>query len=431
MIIASSVEDARRRLIGKILEEGKPFPSRYGRAIQCRPALVVIKNPEYVEELDYSCWQICRESYFDRVEGLLDVAAERLRAKPYTRRISIPIWLPKDHLCETPPAITEVSFLYFNDRLNVTAFVRSLDALNYFTPDSDFLNYMLEEVSEKSGLEKGSIAMLISCPHIYERDVERAESEARKAEEIFGVTDEAAHLVEDYISSAWHSALEAVYHGKEKQTEWGEVFEGQQTSRFVPRLFVEVRKPEENQIHDKAPFTREYGVEYAHSYVIYANCIDKPVSEPILKEGEVYTYAERARYCENDEVKVDQLYMCMEKLREERCRRDCYVGISRPWDLTSDEPPCLRGYQLVCEIQNDCNRLAGIFYMRSNDIYGAMHANMFAFATLTEYVAELTDFSGCTYYHFANDAHIYGEFIDAVKEILYPETPAFWSHLTL
>ncbi len=424
MIISTTVSEARKRLLGKILEEGKSVPSKYGETLQSKPALIVIRRPEYVEEIDLSCWRICGESYMDRVENLLDVSAEKLRAKPYTRRISIPIWLPKDHLCKTSPAITEVSFLYFNKRINLTAFVRSLDVCNYFTPDCDFLNYLLDEISEKSGLKKGSIAMLVSCPHIYRRDTERIENEVIPSKEIFGVSNEATHLVEDYLSTAWHSALEAVYHGKEKQTEWGEVFEGQQMSKFLPRLFIEVRKPEEYQIHDKAPFTRSYGVEYTHNYVIYAGCIDRPVSESILKKGEVYTYAERARYCEADSTKIDQLYTCMEKLKVEKCRRDCYVGISRPWDLMSDEPPCLRGYQLFCEN----NKLGGIFYMRSNDIYGAMHANMFAFAMLTAYISELTGFSGYTYYHFANDAHIYGEFLEAVKDILYPETPTFSGH---
>ncbi|HDM60315.1 MAG TPA: thymidylate synthase [Archaeoglobus veneficus] len=421
MIIAKSVEEARRRILGKILEEGDQIHSKYGKTLQCRPSLIVVREPEYVEEIELSCWQICGESYLDRVEKLIDIAAERLKAKPHTRRVSIPIWLPKDHLCDTPPAITEVSFLYFNGKLNLTAFIRSLDAYNYFIPNSDFLNYMLEEVSAKSKLEKGSIAMLVSCPHVYARDVERAKNEAEPAKESFGVSSEATHLVEDYMSTAWHSALEVVYHGREKQTEWGEIFEGQKVSRFLPRLFIEVRKPEEYQIHDKAPFTKEYGIEYAHNYVIYAGQIDEPVNKPILKEGEVYTYAERARYCVDDNIKVDQLYACIQKLKEEKCRRDCYVGIARPWDLTSWDPPCLRGYQLFCL----GNRLAGIFYMRSNDIYGAMHTNMFAFAMLTAYVSELTGFSTYAYYHFANDAHIYSEFLDAVREILYPKTPTF------
>jgi thymidylate synthase len=154
--------------------------------------------------------------------------------------------------------------------------------------------------------------------------------------------------------------------------------------------------------------------------MIHAKSIDKPVCEPILK-GEEYTYAERARYCENDDIRVDQLYAVIEKLKSDRFRRDCYVGISREWDLQSKEPPCLRGYQFVG--MNDV--LAGIFYIRSNDAFAAMHANMFAFSVLTGYIAELTNFSRHSYYHFAVDAHIYAEFLEAVGEILEPETPSY------
>jgi thymidylate synthase len=67
--------------------------------------------------------------------------------------------------------------------------------------------------------------------------------------------------------------------------------------------------------------------------------------------------------------------------------------------------------------------------MRSNDIYGAMHANAFAFSTLTQYVAELTGFEKHIYYHFAVDAHIYGEFVKSVREILEPESPDFLSEM--
>jgi len=423
MIISKDAENARKNLIGKILREGKTYPSRFGNSVRCKPAFVVVEKPDYFHsfEYDFSGWKICDESYTGRVEHLFDVAAEKLNSSPFTRRVSIPIWRPKDHQCDTPPAITEISFLVVDGRLNVTAFIRSLDVVNYFTFNFDFINYVFDEVLKRTNFEKGSVGMVITAPHIYERDLKRAEEERKDEKEVFGVTEHGAHIVEDYLSSAWHSALDAIFHnGRTKRTEWGELFEGQAESKFIHRLFIEVKNPYELQIHDKAPFTREYGIEYAHDYMIHAKCIDKPVCESILKEGETYTYAERARYCESDDVRVDQLYTVMQKLRKDKFRRDCYVGISREWDLKSDEPPCLRGYQFIGV--NDV--LAGIFYMRSNDAYGAMHANMFAFSTLTQYVAELTGFSGHVYYHFAVDAHIYAEFFDAVREILEPETPS-------
>jgi thymidylate synthase len=439
MIISADPREGRQALISKIIDKGKKIPSRFGTCFTIEPELLVIENPEYIGRIDAKAWDICGESYADRVEPLFKAAAEKLKETPFTRRVSLPVWRPKDHLCHTPPAVTEMSFLVVDGKLHATAYVRSLDVLNYFKHTSDFVTYCLESIAELSGIEPGSSAFLIASPHIYERDEVRARNEAGETEysEVFGVHELATHLVEDYMSTAWHSALEAIYYsGKEKRTEWGELFEGQAESKFVHRMFIEVRNPYEHAIHDKAPFTKKYGIEYAHEYVIYAACMDREVKENILKEGETYTYAERARYCEADDVKVDQLYTCIEKLKKDRFRRDCYVGISRPHDITSHEPPCLRGYQFLVSVErsvgsvsntsaSNAKTLNGIFYMRSNDAYGAMHANMFAFSLLTQYIAELTGFDHHKYFHFALDAHIYGEFLDSVREILEPETPGF------
>ncbi len=418
MILAGTPEEAKEMLIAKILA-GQKCRSRFGDYRAAKPTLVVVEKPQsYGFEFDYD---VCGEKYSERLSRCIEDAAEKLRKSPHTRRVSIPLWYPKDHLCRNPAAITEVSFLFL-DKLHLTAFVRSMECLNYFEHNFDFLVDALERLSGKTGMEAGSIGMLVTIPHFYERDVERASSYDGKLKETYGYTKFGTHLVEDYISSAWHSALDVIYnHGGKKRTEWGDIFEGQEESLYIHRLFIEVEKPEENKIHDKAPFTEKYGRDYAHDYIMHAAKLDGEVSESILKEGEEYTYAERARYCERDEVRVDQLFTVIKKLREDKCRRDCYVGISRPWDLLSDEPPCLRGYQF----SRYGEKLLGTFYMRSNDAYGAMHANMYAFALLTKYIAELAGFSSYGYNHFALDAHIYAEFVEAVREILYPESPSY------
>ena len=419
MLVANNITSLHKMLVSKIMDNSIKVKSRFGVELRSSPELVVSEKIEYGFEPDSSGWTFCGESYYQRIQEAFEAGVEKMGKVPYSRRVSIPVWRPKDHLCENPPAITEISFLYADDTLHATAFVRSLDAINYFESNFSLVAYLLDEMSRKTGMEAGSVGMLVAIPHVYERDIDRIGK--AKYSEIFGFHRLGTHIVEDYISSAWHSALEAIYYnGGTKRTEWGELFEGQEESRFVHRLFVEVKNPDENQIHDKAPFTKKYGIEYAHDYVIHAKSIDREVNENILKEGESYTYAERARYCVRDDVKVDQLYRVIEKLRGSSMRRDCYVGISRPWDINSDEPPCLRGYQFG--VSKD---FFGLFYMRSNDAYGAMHANMYAFNLLTEYVAEMCGFDMHKYYHFALDAHIYGEFLDSVKEILEPETPGY------
>ncbi|AGK62088.1 hypothetical protein Asulf_02132 [Archaeoglobus sulfaticallidus PM70-1] len=423
MIVSRTWEQAKEMLLKKIVSEGKKYLSRFGDTLRCEPSLVVVEKPDYFFDIehDFSGWTFCGESYLSRVEKVLDICAEKIKSSPYTRRVSIPIWMPKDHHCRNPPAITEISLLPVKE-LHATAYIRSLDAYNFFMHNADFITFVLDYVAEKAGFDVGSAGFIASIPHIYLRDLKHIDLDS-DYEEITGFHPLAVHLKEDYLSTAWHSAMEVVYHnGMTKRTEWGEIFEGQKESKFVQRLFIEVKNPYEHQIHDKAPFTKKYAIDYAHDYMICAKFIDRPVNERILKEGETYTYAERARYCERDDLIVDQLYTVIEKLKQDRYRRDCYVGISRIWDLKSDEPPCLRGYQFV----GDHDHLKGIFYMRSNDIYGAMHANAYAFSTLTQYVAELTGFQRHKYYHFAVDAHIYGEFLKAVKEILEPETPSFF-----
>ncbi|NHW24230.1 MAG: thymidylate synthase [Archaeoglobales archaeon] len=412
MIISKECEEAKRAIVGKIIENGTLCRSRFGNYLGIDPSFLVVEEPSEAEVAkDYF-----GERYLSRFREVLNAAVGKLSEKRYTRRVSIPIWRPEDALSQNPPAITEISFL-FDERLHLTAYVRSLDCLNYFEPNFRFLSYALNSVAEGAELPAGSIAMLVAVPHIYERDLKRASLISEPKEEVYGHTNLGTHLIEDYLSSAWHSALEVIYnHGKTKETEW-DIFEGQKTSKFIHRLFVEILKPEENRIHDKAPFTERYGIDYAHDYIICADKLLERVGESVLKEGEEYTYAERARFCLKDPVKVDQLFEAIEKLKGDRCRRDCYIGISRPWDLTSRDPPCLRGYQFVTSRE----KLKGIFYMRSNDAYGAMHANMFGFSLLTKYVAELTGFPDYSYAHFAVDAHIYTGFLDSVKEILYPE----------
>ncbi|MFN3383290.1 MAG: thymidylate synthase [Archaeoglobaceae archaeon] len=410
MILSKDFGEAKAKILGKTLDDHLVCKSRFGNALSSDPSFIVVEKPESSAMIP----DFFIEKYQRTIEKSKKVAISKLKNAPYTRRVSIPLWSPEEHNSKNPLAITEISFL-FDEKLHLTAYFRSLECLNYFDSNFYFLSNTLEDFASEAELETGSIAMLVAIPHVYERDRKRVEVLAKDFKEIYGYTELGSHIVEDYISSAWHSAMEIVYnYGKFKATEW-EMFEGQKRSKFVHRLLVEVKKPEENKLHDKAPFTEKYCLDYAIGYVI-GNTFEI-VSSSLLKEGEEYTYAERARFCEKDEVKVDQLFEVLQKLKADRFRRDCYVGVSRPWDLESKDPPCLRGYQFVGREE----KLTGIFYMRSNDVFGAMHANMVAFALLTKYFSELSGFKGYEYMHFAVDAHVYEGFLNAVKEILYPE----------
>jgi len=409
MIICKNCEEAKSKLIYKALN-GFKCRSRFGIDVRAEPTFLVVKNLKEFEDLKHDLYT---KVYYSRFEEAIEDSVKKLKSKPYTRRVSIPIWKPEDHLSRNPPAITEISFLVVDGKLNLTAYIRSLDCFNYFDLDVEFLSYALERMSKLTEFDIGDIAMIVGIPHVYERDVKSAKDLAEDFKEVYGYTDYGTHIVEDYISSAWHTALDIVYnYGKEKKTEW-DFFEGQEKSLFVHRLFIEIRKPEENKLHSKAPITEKYCTDYAHEYVIYSG-FDRPV-DFVDKGSEEYTYAERAR------CGFDQLYECVRKLKENSCVRNCYVAISRLEDLKSENPPCLRGYQFL-KLRD---QLAGVFYMRSNDVYGAMHANIYAFALLTKYVSEFTGFKSYKYYHFAVDAHIYNESLEFVRDILYPKSPKF------
>lgn len=422
MIIAKDNEEAKNKLVGKIFEENREVKSRYGKTIKSNPTFFVIKNPEY-QGLDLDFWNFCNETYMDRVDKLINKVTDKLNDSPITRRVSIPIWRPKDHLCKDSPTITEISFLQLDGRLNITGYMRSLNVIDFFNYSMDLINYIFDDIIEKTNFKKGTVGILIGGPHIYSRDLKRAEEIKEEPEEEFGVTKYGTHIIEDNLSSGWHYTLEAVYNkGNIKKTEWGEKYLRQEKSKYLHRVFIEVANPSENQIHEKAPFTKDFGNNYAFDYVIYANNIDSPIDRNILGRGEVYTYAERARYCNKDDIKVDQLYECIQKLKKDKYRRDCYVGLSREWDLELDEPPCLRGYQFI----GNEDFLSGIFYLRSNDAYGALHSNMYAFSLLTQFVAELTGFKKHKYHHFSVDMHIYEDSFDYVKDIILgPRTPSY------
>ncbi len=424
MIIEKYVEEAKEALIGKILEKGEKAPSRFGNTIKTEPTLVIVEKVEETCLPEGDIWVFSKgEKYLDRIEPQLDMAAEKLKSSPITRRVSLPIWKPEDHLYKITPAITEISVLPIGKELHATAFIRSLNIPFFFDYNYEIVNYTLEKLCDCTDFKKGTIGLLISIPHIYERDIEMLRKDYEH-KEVYGVTKHGTHIIETDLAMAWHSALDAVYNeGIRKRTEYGELFSGQEESIALHRCFIEVKSLEELTIHDKAPFSKEYGIEYGLNYVLGAEFMDGPAKKKLVKEGETYTYASRARYCklENDRV-IDQLWISIEKLKEDKYRRDCYMGLSKPEDILIDDPPCLRGYQFFAI---DKNTLGGLFYMRSNDAYGALHANMYGFALLTKYIAELTGFKEAKYYHLSNDLHIYQDSLDAVKEILYPEMPSF------
>ncbi len=440
MILARDPEEAHSRLVGRILE-GKSAETRFGKEKRTGPVLVVIENPEYSTR--YTGEEPYTKRYRERIDPLIEKGARKLEKAPYSRRVSFPVWRPTDHHEENPPALGEVTLMCPDGRVHATGFFRSMNALDYFLVNHDFLLETIDEASLISGLPVGSVGMLISIPHVYERDLERARSLADDPKEVYGVAENTlgTHIKAENLAGAWHSVVEAVHnHGIKKKTEWGELFPKQEESRALHRCFIEVENPGDygGQVHDKAPFTREYGIDYGTNYVLGGWRLEEPFVEGDPEAGklktreEEYTYAERARYTEKDreffgEI-VDQWWESIKKLGKNEYDRRAYIGISRPWDLDSSEPPCLRGWQLF----HDGERPGMAFFMRSNDAFGALASNMFGFwfagdASLRAAGMENPDIA--RYYHLAVDMHVYGDSFEAAREIVAPKTPSKLEYL--
>jgi thymidylate synthase len=107
-------------------------------------------------------------------------------------------------------------------------------------------------------------------------------------------------------------------------------------------------------------------------------------------------------------------------LKEDRWTRRAEVTISRPWDILLAEPACLRAYVFQAL---DADTLGLTLFMRSNDAYGATHANQYGFARLLWWVARETGFKRCKLTLLSCNMHIYGDSWDAVGNLLRPEMP--------
>jgi thymidylate synthase len=397
--------------------------------------LLVIRSPEakrsqfapnrfsQVDDPD-SAWMILDEkggeTYQDRLKNPLDQREHGLRLLTdylYTRRFSYSIGRPWDAEGDTPPTLLEVYIQVIARSVHITGFARSVDTYNYLNLNLLWLAERQREIADKTGLKSGTIAIMIANAHYYLRD-ENAIGKIEKVDEI-QETKDAILIKVSTIPIGWRETLEHVYHeGFEDKTQWGDVFERQGRARFGHRILIDIEHPLEDMIDDMAPFTRTYGEEYASRYII-------GYPEVQIEEGEVYTYASRARG-DPDDYKwfkrgvVDQLASVVRRLKEDRWTRRAEVTISRPWDILLAEPACLRAYVFQAL---DADTLGLTLFMRSNDAYGATHANQYGFARLLWWVARETGFKRCKLTLLSCNMHIYGDSWDAVGNLLRPEMP--------
>ncbi len=448
LIFADSIEDGFSLANQEIMQSGVEKPSSRGITVSLPDLLLIVKEPLVITPLKYSNpllaekpnekWLIENEdgtveTYLQRITTPVDqlkAGIELIKKTPYSRRFSVSVARPWDSLAITPPSLLEIYVQVTpgetKNKVHLTGVFRSIDTYNFLDLNMLGLTEIMDLICRETGYEKGTLGLFIINSHYYRRD----ESRVRKLPVAsLAKPDNHAILIEsDNIPFGWRQTLEYVYYqGFEDKTQWGEVFEKQAQARFGHRVLVDISNPLENMLDDKAPFTARYGEEYAMRYIIGIPDADRVASESdiILDEGEVYSYASRARYDRNDKEKfnrpsVDQLYYSIKKLKRDRNTRQALVAISRPWDIHLKEPACLRCY---CFHAYDEKTLGLSLFMRSNDAFGATHANQYSYARLAEFAAMNTGFEKVRITLLSANMHIYGDSWKAVHEMLRPKMP--------
>ncbi len=461
LLFAKDIAHAYNLANREVYRYGTDRPSERGDTMFLPNLLLVVNNPDagpmipdnappvaLYDEMPNEAWVITNddhttESYEDRMLKPIDqtrVGSQLIKKYPHTRRFSYSIARPWDILSKTPPSLMEIFVQAISKGdgepedspseimpgVHVTGFYRSLDVYNYLNINLIGLAEVQQRIITETDMNKGTLAIMAANAHYYKRD-EKNVAEINETQPA-PPTPHAALIESENIPFGWHQTLEYIdSSGFTDKTQWGEVFAKQGMAKYAHRLMVDISNPTENMLDDQAPFTRVYGEEYAMRYII-GKIGDEPAKEGdiTLTEDEVYTYASRARWDRNDKMHfgrqpVDQLHHAIQLLKSNKWVRRAAVNISRPWDLTSSDPACLRAYVMQAI---DKETLGITLFMRSNDAYGATHANQYGFARLAEYVASCTGFNKVRVTLLSANMHIYGDSLDAVDKMLRPDMPS-------
>ncbi|MFX1416904.1 MAG: thymidylate synthase [Promethearchaeota archaeon] len=166
---------------------------------------------------------------------------------------------------------------------------------------------------------------------------------------------------------------------------------------------------------------REFETRWHSNVMIHINdpysdrvCPEYPFSEKILKEKYAtqlltpdrldfdYTYGERLNAWGSEGI--NQIEYVISKLNESPHSRR---AVATTWDprkdTVVDEVPCLNHFVFMKRE----DRLDLSVMIRSNDMYGAWLANVYALGELLSYVADKTDLTPGTITTLSVNAHIY------------------------
>ncbi len=126
-----------------------------------------VLSPKPYEGIEYT--------YGQRLGNQVEIMISRLKDSLYTRRAVSVTWnVDKDAESENPPCLTLVQALVQDDKLFLTAHMRSNDIFKAWPMNAYALRYMQYRIAEDVKIKPGSLTMISSSAHIYESDWNKA-----------------------------------------------------------------------------------------------------------------------------------------------------------------------------------------------------------------------------------------------------------------
>ncbi|MHA1576427.1 MAG: thymidylate synthase [Candidatus Thorarchaeota archaeon] len=172
-------------------------------------------------------------------------------------------------------------------------------------------------------------------------------------------------------------------------------------TRWLENVMIHVLDPYSERVSDLYPFSEKVLREKYATQLLTSDRMDFD-----------YTYGERLNAW-GTEV-INQIEYVIEKLKSSPISRR---AIATTWDprkdTISDEVPCLNHFVFMTRE----NVLDVSVMIRSNDMYGAWPANVYALGELLTYVSEKTELVPGTITTLSVNAHIYKHDWDAAKLI--------------
>ncbi|MCK5151229.1 MAG: thymidylate synthase [Candidatus Thorarchaeota archaeon] len=110
-------------------------------------------------------------------EGInqIEFVISKLKESPHSRRVVATTWDPrKDIIVDEVPCLNHFVFMVREDKLDISVMIRSNDMYGAWPANVYALGELLTYVSEKTGIDPGTITTHSVNAHIYKHDYENA-----------------------------------------------------------------------------------------------------------------------------------------------------------------------------------------------------------------------------------------------------------------